>query len=101
MSSAMVVNGKLARYPDPPQIYHTRPARTKPRIGRLRKPMLLEDANASQSSASAGHWPASLVRRSTHEELCSKRLGFGRCCQSALKFDPGSASNRDPSLALG
>jgi hypothetical protein len=40
MSSAMVVNGKLARYPDPPQIYHTRPARTKPRIGRLRKPML-------------------------------------------------------------
>jgi len=23
MSSAMVVNGKLARYPDPPQIYHT------------------------------------------------------------------------------
>ena len=22
-------------------------------------------------------------------------------CQSALKFDPGSASNRDPSLALG
>src|SRR5438067_12839010 len=40
MSSAMVVNGKLARYPDPSQIYHTRPARTKPRIGRLRKPML-------------------------------------------------------------
>jgi len=40
MSSAMVVNGKLARYPDPPQIYHTRPARTKPRIGRLKKPML-------------------------------------------------------------
>ena len=40
MSSAMVVNGKPARYPDPPQIYHTRPARTKPRIGRLKKPML-------------------------------------------------------------
>lgn len=42
MSSAMVVNGKLARYPDPPQIYHTRPARTKPRIGRLKSQCFAE-----------------------------------------------------------
>jgi KUP system potassium uptake protein len=46
------------------------------------------------------------VRSSERLSFEEQAPGFWRAaahfgCQSALKFDPGSASNRDPSLALG
>jgi hypothetical protein len=50
-----------------------------------------EDAGAARLA------PDALVARSRRTVIVIAREE----CQSALKFDPGSASNRDPSLALG